>query len=178
MESKNSITLEYFANYIHYGVYRLHLGLNYRYLKFNKMVANKLFHITISEDRIKRNNHFMCNYEDGLIVSITHHNFGFCWSGYACFFSFILMGVLNRIGLELEGIMDFIVFAIPVCIGYIPQHIYVFKGDRYIKFFNKFDKKGPEWQRKCKWAALAFIIFDFPVMFLGLFIMDFIIKKL
>ena len=47
MESKNNITLEYFANYIHYGIYRLNLADHYRICKFYEMLACILFHKTI-----------------------------------------------------------------------------------------------------------------------------------
>lgn len=178
MESKNNITLEYFANFIHYGIYRLNLADHYRICKFYEMLACVLFHKTISKDRIKRHHHYMCNYKDGWLVSITHHFFGFFWSAYAGCFSFILLGVLRKVGFALEGNAFFIVGCIPLAIAYIPQYKYVFKDDRYIKFFKKFDKKGAKWQRKCKWMALIFMACGIPATFLGLLIMDFIIKKL
>ena len=126
MESKNNITLEYFANYIHYGIYRLNLADHYRICKFYEMLACILFHKTISKDRIKRHHHYMCNYKDGWLVSITHHFFGFFWSAYAGCFSFILLGILRKVGFALEGNAFFIVGCIPLAIAYIPQYKYVF----------------------------------------------------
>ena len=43
-------------------------------------------------------------------------------------------------------------------IGSIPLRKLVFKDDRYLKYFKKFEKESKQWHRKWMWRTVAFCL--------------------
>ena len=164
------------ANAIHYGLYKLFLSGHIRFHNLTGRYIPQRFKNRIQRNFEKAAPFTFFDNENGWLISFTHHNFGYLWSAYAGFFSFILMGIMARLSIRLSGIYEILILILPVAVGYLPIYLYVFKDDQYLKYFREFEKKGKDWQKKWKRVALWFMIGALPTLFLGIIIMDCIIK--
>jgi hypothetical protein len=65
-------------------------------------------------------------------------------------------------------ITDFQVFIYPIfiygVISYLISYIFLFRKDKYLKYFKKFNKKPHKW--KVKWAWISFGVILFPLIVL------------
>lgn len=158
--------IEYFLNAIHYNIYLEEVWSN---KKLNKL-ANRLSTIVFRmpfikeyrqrycERHTKKMDDFISNNKVGLSISVAHHWYGYFYSCYPAFLSFILLGVLFRFYGEVNRIIIFLVVAFPVILCYIPAYRAVFTKDRYLKYFKLFEKEDEQWHRKWKRITMAFCI--------------------
>mgnify|MGYP005610204985 FL=1 len=153
-----------FLNKMHYGLFHFQLAvdskLNSILLKITPKKKERVVQAKISETES-----FMKSFHMGLV----NHCFGYCYAGYFSFFSFILLGVM-KIYFHIEDTMlELVIFAIPIVIGYIPMYKVVFVNDRYLCFYKEFKKKNVQWHKKWKRIAVLFCIGGFLAMVVGAF---------
>ena len=154
-----------FLNKMHYGLFRLLLDI---YEKCNPKNNNW--------QSSKRQQNFDNSIFYDYVISKTHHIFGYNYSGYFSFFSFILLGIKD-VFFDIDNkIVTLLLMGLPILVGYIPAYKAVLSNDVYLNYYKKFEKKDARWQRKCKWMAVAFCIGGFLTMILGLFAYSFIVE--
>ena len=108
----------------------------------------------------------------GLSIGVAHHWFGFFYSGYPCFFSWLLLGIASRMyGDEMKGMVVMLIIAFPIALGYIPAYRAVFSKDHYLKYFKQFEKEDEQWHKKWKMITWAFCIGALITMAIGFFCM-------
>lgn len=120
---------------------------------------------------------FFYDKKSGYHIGSAHHWFGFFYSGYPGYIGFIIIGLL------IGGCANFkeiylLTYAIPVGLCYVPAYKAVFSNDRYLKFFNEFEKEDDAWHKKWKRRTIAFIIGSIAITLLGIATTFFIAIKL
>lgn len=175
---KNS-KFEYFLNAIHYCIYleevwsnrRLENGINdllclASRLFFTRRLKNKIYRRQL-RTRIKLNE-YMYGKEFGQSIGMAHHLFGYFYSGYPSFLSFILLVFYFRFFGTAKPLLVILVIAIPIGICYIPAYKAVFTNDKYLKYFKQFEKKDNQWHRKWKRITFTFCIGSIITTILGI----------
>lgn len=171
--------LEYFLNAIHYCLWlrEMKSGSNARkivnvlfapipkYL-FTKAYKEKYYKRLPKEQ--KKVVSFFNNRENGYYIGRANHWFGYLYSSYFVFFSFLLMPFIFKAGGDMHNITTLILLALPVVLGYIPADKAVFTNDRYLKYFKQFEKEDERWHRKWKRITLVFEIGSIVSIFLGI----------
>ena len=166
---------EYFLNAVHYFIYLEEIWSN---KKIEKIILS-FFSILFSEKYMQKINDRQKNKELkdfrygnkwGLSIGVAHHWFGFFYSGYPCFFSWLLLGIASRMyGDEMKGMVVMLIIAFPISLGYIPAYRAVFSKDRYLKYFKQFEKENEQWHKKWKMITWAFCIGALITMAIGFF---------
>lgn len=158
-------------NAIHYCIYLEEVWSN---KKVNKMVTGLfavIFRIPfigkyrkkIDEQKAKELDEFYYGNKAGLSISAAHHWFGYFYSGYPAFLSFILVGIADK-KLESLNVLTFILlFGIPIALCYIPAYQAVFTKDRYLKYFMQFEKEDEQWHKK--WNRITWLFCIGSVVF-------------
>lgn len=119
----------------------------------------------------KKLDNFYYNKENGYHVCSANHWFGYFYSGYSGFFSFLLLGFVVK-KYEDIGIFPMLcAVVIPITIGYIPAYKAVFTKDRYLKYFKQFEKNGECWHKKWKRITWTFCIGSIVTTLLGIIAM-------
>ena len=72
--------------------------------------------------------------------------------------SFISLGVLLRIFHDINQLVLILIFALPMTLAYIPAYRVVFRNDKYLKYFIRFEKKDALWHKKWRRRTIAFCI--------------------
>ena len=170
---------EYFLNAIHYCIwlYKIKFGESAgrivdvifapipKYL-FTKTYREKYYERLSKEQKKKET--FFRNRENGYYIGRANHWFGYLYSSYFSFFSFLLMPFIFKAGGNMHNIATLILLALPVILGYIPAYKAVFANDRYLKYFKQFEKEDEQWHRKWKRITLAFEIGSIVAISLGI----------
>ena len=130
----------------------------------------------ISKRNIMNSKKFYYDKKEGFTVLFTHHLFGGAYASYFLFFSGILLGIKDVFFDVDNKIVTLLLIGLPILVGYIPAYKAVLSNDVYLNYYKKFEKKDAQWQRKCKWMAVAFCIGGFLTMILGLFAYSFIVE--
>ena len=169
---------EYFLNAIHYCIwlYEIKFGESAgrivdvlfapipKYL-FTKAYREKYYERLSKEQKKKES--FFRNRENGYYIGWANHWFGYFYSSYFGFFSFLLMGFIFKAGGDLHNIVNLILVAIPVELGYIPAYRAVFANNRYLQYFKQFEKEDEQWHRKWKRITCFFCIGSVVTFFSG-----------
>ena len=180
MENKNSMfkrKFEYYMNALHYGLYKWETWSNF---KVEKQVYGLIGFLSIifgfKKYHIKRINklhndkklqEYLYGEKSGQSIGWAHHWFGYFYSGYPGFLSFVIGGIYIRFYDKFDCWL-LILFAIPVAICYIPAYKAVFSKDKYLKYFKQFEKRDDSWHNKWKWITIAFCIGSVVVSLLGI----------
>lgn len=168
--------IEYFFNAIHYNIYLEEVWSNKKLNKFANRISTYVFRIPFireygqrhCERHTEKMNDLISNNKVGLSISVAHHWYGYFYSCYPAFLSFILLGVLFRFYGEANHIIIFLVVAFPIILCYVPAYRAVFTKDRYIKYFKQFEKEDEQWHRKWKWITMAFCVGSVVTGLLGI----------
>lgn len=176
---------EYFLNTLHYCLWLIdgHLG-NYIEKIVNILLSPipKLFftkeYQKKCEERLAKSqndyNRFFYDKKTGYHIGWAHHWFGFFYSAYPGFFSWILIGVADRVWGELNEISFLLLFGIPIGICYIPAYKAVFTNDKYLKYFKKFEKEDNLWHKKWKRITIFFCVGAILIEVIGFYCMTII----
>ena len=171
----NSNKFEYFLNAIHYCLW---LGD----IKFGELVwtllspipkylftkeYKKRYYERLAKDQ-KKLDKFFYDKEDGYRIGWANHWYGYFYSGYPCFISFLLAGFALRESGNLSNVLKLAISAIPIGLCYIPAYKAVFTKDRYLKYFEQFEKEDEHWHKKWKRITFAFCIGSLVVTILGI----------
>lgn len=177
--------LEYFLNAIHYC-----LWLNEK--KFGnfagrvvetllapipKYLFTKVYRKKYNERQSKERKNFdtfFYNEKNSLSIGWANHWFGYFYSAYSIFLSFVIIGIVSKVWGDPKGCVVVLLIAIPMGICYIPAYKAVFAKDRYLKYFKQFEKKDEHWHKKWKWITFLFVIGGIGATFMGLAVMGYI----
>ena len=111
---------------------------------------------------------FFHNMETGFHISMANHWFGYLYSCYPGVFSFIILGIANKIIGTLNIAMFVVFFGTPIVLCYIPAYKAVFFKDKYLKYFKEFEKKDINWHRRWKWTTILFCIGAIAMTIIGI----------
>ena len=79
-------------------------------------------------------------------MGLVNHFFGYCYSGYFLFLSFILLGIKD-VFFDIDNkIVTLLLMGLPILVGYIPAYKAVLSNDVYLNYYKKFEKKDARWQ--------------------------------
>ena len=177
---------EYFLNAVHYCIFLSQLRLNAFFDKYVELPFARMLEFFMSEKgkrRFRLNQQrskkelddFFCSKEAGFCIGLAHHLFGYFSSSYWLSFSFTFCGLYKFFTGEFaHGITTAILMGFPIAIGYIPIYKAVYKDDRYLNFYKKYEKEDKVWRRKWKWITVAYCVGGIIVAVLGFFTMAFL----
>ena len=167
----------YFLNAVHYFIYLEEIWSN---KKIEKIILS-FFSILFSEKCMQKINDRQKNKELkdfrygnkwGLSIGVAHYWFGYFYSCYPGFFSWLLLGIASRVyGDEVKGMVVLLIFSFPVALGYIPAYRAVFSKDRYLNYFKQFEKEDEQWHKKWKMITWVFCIGSVVFTIGGIFAM-------
>lgn len=158
-------TIENYLNVLHYCLYKADYRL---YLLSNKLNPFHLIHKLpfqkkryekLGIDPIEALNQFHKNKNYGASMVFAG---GILWGAIAIFF-FSLLIVFN---VFVYATMPYII-ACGVLSGAI-SYFFVFRNDKYLEYFDKYEKWTKEEKRKNSWLTFASIIATFLLFYLGL----------
>ncbi len=169
---------EYFLNAVHYCLYKEEVWSN---RKIEKRVWQVFHYVSklFGFEKFYRKRKDVCSKDSesqeymygkkwGQSIGLAHHWFGYFYSGYPTFFSFVLLGIATKKLGSLSEVLVIILAAIPIGLCYIPAYKAVFTKDRYLKYFKQFEKEDEQWHKKWKRITIAFCIGSVIVMLLGI----------
>ena len=167
---------EYFLNAVHYFIYLEEIWSN---KKIEKIILS-FFSILFSEKYMQKINDRQKNKELkdfrygnkwGLSIGVAHYWFGYFYSGYFMFLSFVLLGIPDGIFGGVNLIVATAIIALPIALGYIPAYRAVFSKDRYLNYFKQFEKEDEQWHKKWKMITWVFCIGSVVFTIGGIFAM-------
>lgn len=170
--------VKYFLNAIYYCIWRNYIKLGGIVGKnidkilspipdyfFTKAYKKKYYEHLPNEK--KKANFFFQNKKNGYYIGLANSLFGYLYSGYPCFISFVLVGFAIKKFNEYNHCLMVVLMAIPIGLAFIPAYISVFANDRYLKYFKQFEKEGKEWHRKWNRRTIAFFLGSLLAEILG-----------
>lgn len=172
---------EFFLNAVHYCIY---LGEIWSMKKIDNCVLRIMYYFSVLfsfenlynkkvDERSKCEDlkNYMYGKKEGVSIASAHHWFGYFYSGYSIFLSFVLLGILDGMFGEVNEIAAIAIFALPIGLCYIPAYKAVFSNDRYLKYFKQFEKKDAKWHKKWKQITWLFCIGSVVFTIGGIFAM-------
>ena len=172
---------EFFLNAVHYCIY---LGEIWSMKKVDNCVLRIMYYLSVLfsfenfynkkvDERTKCKDlwYYMYGKEGGIAISSAHHWFGFFYSGYSIFLSFVLLGIPDGMFGGVNEIIAIAIIALPVGLCYIPAYNAVFLNDRYLKYFKQFEKEDAKWHKKWKQITWGFCIGSVVFTIGGIFAM-------
>lgn len=172
---------EYFLNAVHYSLWLIEIKSG----KFADKIVNailapipkylftkeykKKYYERLPKEQ-KEIEKFFYGKRNGFHIGWAHHWFGYFYSGYPIFLSFVIFGVaLRHFGtFSHPKIIVGAIFAFFIGLCYIPAYKAVFTKDRYLKYFKQFEKEDEQWHRKWKRITIVFCIGSIIVTLLGI----------
>ena len=175
----NSNKYEYFLNVMHYCLWLndMKFGdfigkiVNILFSPIPKCLFTKEYKKKYYERIAKQQSEmekFFHNKKNGYHIGLAHHWYGYFYSGYPLFISFLLGGVIIRETGYLSNIMKLVIIAVPVGLCYIPAYRAVFTNKRYLMYFKQFEKEGKMWHKKWNFITLIFCIGSIICTILGI----------
>ena len=172
---------EYFLNAVHYCIY---IGEKWSMKKVDNGVLRIMYYLAVlfsfenfynkKVDERKRDKalwNYMYGKNVGVSIGLAHHWFGYFYSGYFMFFSFVLLGIPDGIFGGVNLIVATAIIALPIALGYIPAYRAVFSKDRYLNYFKQFEKEDEQWHKKWKRITWVFCIGSVVFTIGGIFAM-------
>ncbi|WP_278436612.1 hypothetical protein [Muribaculum intestinale] len=173
---------EYFLNAVHYCIW-LHeiwignfihklvfgsIRLFARYMCSRNCQERLYAYLAMREQQLYE---FKYDKKKGLYIGWANHKFGYIYSCYPGFLSFVILGLMHSSYGKLSFVIAMLMIFIPIGIGYIPAYKAVFFNDRYLVYFKKFEKESKEWHRKWKRITWAFCIGAVIISMCGIAVM-------
>ena len=172
---------EYFLNAVHYCIY---IGEKWSMKKVDNGVLRIMYYLAVlfsfenfynkKVDERKRDKalwNYMYGKNVGVSIGLAHHWFGYFYSGYFMFLSFVLLGIPDGIFGGVNLIVATAIIALPIALGYIPAYRAVFSKDRYLNYFKQFEKEDEQWHKKWKMITWVFCIGSVVFTIGGIFAM-------
>ena len=159
---------DYYMNALHYCLYKGEVWSNYKVERqvygligfLSTILGLRKYWVKRVEKlhNDKELQEYLYGKEWGQSISLAHHWFGFFYSGYSLFLSFVLLGIPDGLYGGVNEIIALVIIALPIGLCYIPAYRAVFSKDRYLKYFKQFEKEDEQWHKKWKWITIAFCI--------------------
>lgn len=174
----------YFLNAVHYCMWineqkfqrMANKHIYYMFKPINKYLLTKKFRekyfANLSKEQNNINNIYN-NKKDGILIGQANHWFGYLYSCYPGYISFILLALTMRYIHDMYFVV-LLVVGLPIGIFYIPAYKAVFYKDRYLEYFKKFEKEDERWHKKWSRITTTFCIGAILMSLLGLASMFFI----
>lgn len=115
----------------------------------------------------KEINSYFYDKRNGFHIKMAYSYFTAVCYMFALSFSLILFGLWLKLFGEYNIIAVLIIVFIPIEVAYIPLKKGVFKSERYLKYFKKFEKKDEQWHKKWKRITIAFCVSGLILVILG-----------
>lgn len=171
---------EYFLNAIHYFIWLADKKAGYLMRKIITMLFSPIPKYFFTKNLQKRYEErqkngqkyidiFFNDKERGYHIGWANHWFGYFYSGYPLFLSFIIMGIVYKS--KSLNIFTILLIAAPVALCYIPAYKAVFTRDRYLIYFKKFEREDNEWHKKWKYITILFLAGPIVMVLLGILAM-------
>ena len=171
----------YFLNAVHYCIY---IGEKWSMKKVDNGVLRIMYYLAVlfsfenfynkkvdERNRDKALWNYMYGKNVGVSIGLAHHWFGYFYSGYFMFLSFVLLGIPDGIFGGVNLIVATAIIALPIALGYIPAYRAVFSKDRYLNYFKQFEKEDEQWHKKWKMITWVFCIGSVVFTIGGIFAM-------
>ena len=169
-EMKNN-KFEYFLNAILYCLYLNEVWSNRKIDKIVNTIIPRAMKVKFNRQQRKEAEDFKYGSEAGLSIGVANHLYGFFYTGYPSFLSFVLLGIADGGAKKLNMALVAILVAIPIGLFYIPAYKAVFSNDRYLNYFKQFKKEDEQWHRKWKRRTIAFCVGSVVFFLSGIFAM-------
>mgnify|MGYP003309849929 FL=1 len=101
-------------------------------------------------------------------IGMAIHMFGYFYSGYPSLVSLIFAGESIRVLHKFDLLVVVLAIGIPIGICYIPAYKAVFSNDRYLKYFQQFERENEAWHKKWKRKTFFFCMGSVIVTLLGM----------
>ena len=173
--------IEYFLNAVHYCIYREEI---WSMKKVDNGVLRIMHYLSVlfsfenfynkKVDERKRDKalwNYMYGKNVGVSIGLAHHWFGYFYSCYSIFLSFVLLGIPDGMFGGVNLIVAMAIIALPIGLCYIPAYRAVFSKDRYLKYFKQFEKEDEQWHKKWKRITWLFCIGSVVFAIGGIFAM-------
>lgn len=172
----------YFLNAIHYCLWKAETKFGDSIGKFVNGILSpirkylftekyrKEYYGRLPNDQRKIDNLFH-DKKHGYNVGWANHWFGYFYSGYSLFLSFVFGGLLLRSIGYLNIFIKLVILVIPIGLCYIPAYKTVFENDRYLGYFKQFEKMDKQWLRKWTRITLAFCLGSVITTIIGIYAM-------
>ena len=169
----------YFLNAVHYCIWLNDI----RFGEFNERIAHYLLNPILNlfftkewreryyeraADSQKDLRNFFYDKKRGFHIKWANHWFGYIYSCYPSFLSFIMFGFILKTYGDVTPFAMIGTLAVPIGLGYIPAYRAVFSNDRYLGYFKEFEKESKEWHRKWKRITRAFCVGGFLITLLSI----------
>ena len=159
----------YFLNAVHYGIWlheiwignfihKLVFGSIRLFAKYmcSRNCQERLYaYLAMREQQLYE---FKYDKKNGVYIGLSKYEFGYVYSCYPCFLSFLMFGLILKINGDITPIVMIGTLAVPIGLGYIPAYKAVFSSDRYLEYFKEFEKENRDWHRKWARITTAFCI--------------------
>jgi len=169
---------EYFLNAVHYCIYQeeiwstkiIEKGVLGLFHGLSILMHLESFYQRKMEERRKNKDLHEFMYGDtwGESIGFANHWFGYLYSGYPAFLSFVLIGLYFRYYEGMNYVIVLVIASIPIGFCYIPAYRAVFTKDRYLKYFKQFEKEDERWHKKWKTITILFCIGSCVTTLLGI----------
>ena len=116
----------------------------------------------------KTHDKFFYDKETGFHIGNAKHKFGYFYSGYSGFISFILVGIYFRFSDNINFLTVALLVSPPILLFYIPAYRAVFSKDRYLEYFKQFEKEDEQWHKKWKWITIVFCVGSVMTTLMGI----------
>lgn len=169
-EMKNN-KFEYFLNAILYCLYLNEVWSNRKIDKIVNTIIPRAMKVKFNRQQRKEAEDFKYGSEAGLSIGVANHLYGFFYTGYPSFLSFVLLGIADGGAKKINMALVAILVAIPIGFFYIPAYKAVFSNDRYLNYFKQFKKEDEQWHRKWNRRTIAFCVGSVVFFLSGIFAM-------
>lgn len=112
-------------------------------------------------------NSYFYDKRNGFHITMAYSYFTAICCMLAISISLILFGLWLKFFGKYNIIAVLIIAFIPIEVAYIPLKKGVFKNERYLKYFKKFEKKDEQWHKKWKRITIAFCLGCIILVILG-----------
>ncbi len=184
MENKKSkfAKFEYFLNAIHYCIYLEQVWSGKKFEVIVRFLYKPMFVLPLKRE-FKEKMKKRLNGQDkeienmkygekyGLSIGMSHYLFGYFYSGYPTFISFLIVGFALKANAYLNHFWAIVILALPISLCYIPAYRAVFLNDKYLKYFKQFKKEDKEWRKTWRARTIAFCLGSVFVTILGIAVM-------
>lgn len=156
--------METYLNVLHYCFYKAHYKSHLFIKRLNPF--RLLFKIPVVKRKAEKEG---VNLDEAVDQAFGDKNFGMSmmvaggalWGGMTLFF-FSLLLIINI------PMMPRVYMIICVALSAVICYFFVFKNDKYLGYFDKYEKWSQAEKRKYGWLTVAFVIIIFLLFYLGL----------
>lgn len=176
MEDKNDISKSedygkfvYVMNALHYSLWLTESYHTHKLNKYLRHIVDSIMYLIFPKNKIeerlknrkneiKKLNRYVSDKERGIDIISTNHSFGYLYSSYPGIISFILAAIYINYHDNYNPFILIGIVTIPILFCYIPLYRALYAKNRYLRYYQYFEKQNTEWIKKWKRYLIVFII--------------------